>query len=57
MGAAESRSHLEQSTSVPVLTINGDIEDETGLLQPALTLEPVSSCLALGASNPVRLLF
>ena len=30
MGAAESRSHLEESTSVPVLTINGEIEDETG---------------------------
>ena len=30
MGAAESRAHLEESTSVPVLTINGEIEDETG---------------------------
>lgn len=30
MGAAESRSHLEESTSVPVLTINGEIDDETG---------------------------
>ena len=30
MGAAESRAHLEESSSVPVLTINGEIEDETG---------------------------